>query len=42
MISLSDFFTGPSGPVAQVSSQPPSQLPEGPQPLDRHVTVLSG
>jgi hypothetical protein len=24
------------------SSQPPSQLPEGPQVLDRHVTVLSG
>ena len=42
MISLSDFFTVPQGPSAGVSSQPPSQLPEGPQAMDRHVTVLSG
>jgi hypothetical protein len=33
---------GPSGPMALVSSQPPSQLPEGPQSSDRHVTVVSG
>src|SRR5208282_4892904 len=30
---------GPSGPRAGVSSQPPTQLPEGPQEQDRHVTV---
>ncbi len=41
MISLSDFFTVPPG-RRLVSSQPPSQLPEGPQEVDRHVTILSG
>src|SRR6266487_1322378 len=30
---------GPSGPRAGVSSQPSTQLPEGPQEQDRHVTV---
>src|SRR6266566_3032080 len=30
---------GPSGPSAGVSSQPPSQLPEGPQMPDRHITA---
>jgi len=32
----------PPGPSAGVTTQPPSQLPEGPQAMDRHITVLTG